>query len=285
MEGGGGGALERKWYIGNSEISLKSEKEHLGLIRSVKDENKLNLKKRLARRTLYSLIKSGLHGCNGLNPNILYKIYQVYVLPRLLYGLEILSLNMKQLDELEKFHLDILKNIQSLPVRTANSIVYLLLGVLPLRDELERKQLGLLYSIIKSENSTLQRISQRQLELQNEGGFFFFFSGVSEAIERYDLPPIEELQKLSKDQWKSVAKKAIRENWTNLLQEEAASKSTLGHCHIMVLRIGLTHLVWDSVQSSRMDVMRAIIKVRMVTGDGYLPSSNSPVQIRNGRSY
>ena len=77
---------ERKWYIGNSEISQKSETEHLCLIRSVKDENKLNLKKRIsfARRTLYSLIESGLHGCNGLNQKNSYKIYQVYVLPRLL---------------------------------------------------------------------------------------------------------------------------------------------------------------------------------------------------------
>lgn len=256
---------ERKWYIGNTEISHKSETEHLGLIRSVKDENKLNLQKRisLARRTLYSLIKSGLHGCNGLNPKISYKIYQVYVLPRLLYGLEVLSLNKKQIDELEKFHLDILKNIQSLPVRTANSIVYLLLGALPLKAELERKQLGLFYSTIKSENSTLQHVLQRQLVLQNEGSFFRL---ASEAIERYDLPPIEELQKLSKDQWKSVTKKAVREYWTSQLQEEAASKSTLNHCHVMVLRMGLTHPIWDSVQSNRMDVMRAIIKVRMVTG-------------------
>ena len=141
--------------------------------------------------------------------------------------------------------------------------MYLLLGALPLRAELERKQLGLFYSIIKSENSKLQRISERQLELQNEGSFFRL---VSEAIERYALPPIEELQKLSKDQWKSVAKKAVREYWTNLLQVEAVSKITLGHRHVMVLRIGLTYPVWDSLQSSRMDVMRAINKVRMVTG-------------------
>ena len=79
-------------------MNQKSETEHLGLIRSEKNENKLNINKRisLARRTLYSLIKSGLHGCNGLNSNISHKIYQVYVLPRLLYGLEVLPFNKKQ---------------------------------------------------------------------------------------------------------------------------------------------------------------------------------------------
>ena len=118
----------------------KSETEHLGIIRSEKNENNLNLKKQisLARRTLYALIKTGVHGCNGIDPKTSFKIYQVYVLPRLLYGLEVLSLSRKQLDELEKFHLETMKNIQSLPVRTANSIVYLLLGALPLRAELEK---------------------------------------------------------------------------------------------------------------------------------------------------
>ena len=112
----------------------------------------LNIRKRtsLARRTLYSLIKTGLHGCNGLNAKFSHKIYQVYVLPRLLYGLEVLSLNKKQLDELGKFHLEILKNIQSLPTRTANAIVYLLLGALPLKAEIEKKQLGLFYVVVTS---------------------------------------------------------------------------------------------------------------------------------------
>ena len=77
--------------------------EHLGMIISVKDENKLNIQKRtslsLARQTLYSLIKTGEHGFNGLTAKISYKIYQVYGLPRILYGLEVLSFSKKLLDE------------------------------------------------------------------------------------------------------------------------------------------------------------------------------------------
>ena len=84
-----------------------------------------------------------MHGCNGLNAKISCKIYQVYEVPRLLYGLEVLLPNKGQLEELEKFHVENLKNIQSLPTRTANSIVYLLLGALPLKAEIERRQLGL----------------------------------------------------------------------------------------------------------------------------------------------
>ena len=42
-------------------------------------------------------------------------------------------------------------------------------------------------------------------------------------------------------------------------------KSTLERRHLNNLRIGLTHPVWDTVKSNRLGVMRAIIKVRLLT--------------------
>ena len=160
--------------MGDNIVTENSKIEHLGIIRSSKGENAIDIQKRtkLARRTMYSLVKTDVHGCNGLNAKISYKIYQVYVVPRLHYGLEVLLLNKGQLEELEKFHIENLKNIQSLPTRTANSVVYLLLGALPLKAEIERRQLGLFYSVIKCENSTLQQLWKRQFMLKQNGSFF-----------------------------------------------------------------------------------------------------------------
>ena len=110
------------------------------MIKSYRDENKQRTS--LARQTLYSLIKTGAHRCNRLIAKISYNIYQAYVLPRLLYGLEVLSLSKKLLDEIENFHLETLKNIESLPTRTANAFIYLLLGALLLTAEL--KKVGLI---------------------------------------------------------------------------------------------------------------------------------------------
>ena len=39
---------DRAFYVGESEISVCNSSEHLGLIRSTKDENELNIKKKLA---------------------------------------------------------------------------------------------------------------------------------------------------------------------------------------------------------------------------------------------
>ena len=57
-----------------------------------------------ARRTMYSLMGTGLHGKNGLNPTTSLKLFQIYVLPVLLYGLEILLPDTKQLEPVEVFY-------------------------------------------------------------------------------------------------------------------------------------------------------------------------------------
>ena len=78
--------------LNGNNLSLSESTTHLGLLRSEINENIINIEDRLslARRTLYSLISTGVHGSNGLNPRRSYKIYQCYVLPRLLFGLEAL---------------------------------------------------------------------------------------------------------------------------------------------------------------------------------------------------
>ena len=85
-------ALQNDLILGEETMKLQTETVQLGLIRTTSNETKISIEERisLARITHYSLIKSGVHGTNGLIPRTSYKIYQVYVIPRLLYGLETL---------------------------------------------------------------------------------------------------------------------------------------------------------------------------------------------------
>ena len=121
-------------------IELSLTKTHLGILRAETRENNINIDERLslARRTLYVLINTGVHGSNGLNPKVSLKIYQCFVIPRLLFGLELLPLNKGQLNILSKFHLDNIRKFQSLPIRVASCAVYLLLETLPLEAELHK---------------------------------------------------------------------------------------------------------------------------------------------------
>ena len=59
-----------KLELNGNSVSLSETTTHLGLFRSEVNENTINIEDRLslARRTLYSLISTGVHGSNGLNP-------------------------------------------------------------------------------------------------------------------------------------------------------------------------------------------------------------------------
>ena len=175
---------DRVFHVGQSEISTCDSTEHFGLVRSMKDETVLNIRKKisLARRTLYSLTETGVHSCNGLNPKTSYKIYQVYVLLilRLLYGLEALEINKTHMKQLTSFHLDTLRNIQSLSKLTATAIVYSLLGALPPEAELEKRQKNLLYSVAWGDNSTLQELRERQKAVKDLDSFFTRVSNIIE---------------------------------------------------------------------------------------------------------
>ena len=69
--------------LSEKTITLSTDTTHLGILRSESNENIINIEERLklARHTLYALISTEVHGSNGLNPCVSYKIYQCYVVP------------------------------------------------------------------------------------------------------------------------------------------------------------------------------------------------------------
>ena len=214
-------------------MDIKTETTHLGITRATSGEYQLNIDSRiaLARRTLYSLIKTGVHGTNGLNPRTSYKIFQTYVLPRLIYGLETLNLLNKDLALLTNFHLNTLKQLQSLPARTATPIVYLLLGALPISAELHKRQLSLLYSIAISDNKSMKQIACRQASTNNPSSFFV---KIIDTLSMYELPEFEEIMKgtWTKLTWKCMVKRSINQYWTRKLKDECNQKAPLKLIHL-----------------------------------------------------
>jgi hypothetical protein len=78
-----------------------------------------------ARRTVFALMGAGLHGLNGVNPKVAIHHIQIYVMPRLLYGLEITTLRHNEIQKLEIYVKKLLlKQVQNLPERTANEATY-----------------------------------------------------------------------------------------------------------------------------------------------------------------
>ncbi|XP_069109298.1 uncharacterized protein [Argopecten irradians] len=66
--------------------------KHLGITRSSGSKNSpegiTDVRIQLARRTTYSLMGAGLHGYSRVNPKVLINLWNTYVRPRMVYGLE-----------------------------------------------------------------------------------------------------------------------------------------------------------------------------------------------------
>ena len=267
-----------EWKLGDMELSLSSNATHLGLTRSAVGETQVNIDDRIscARRTFYSLTSSGLHGTNGLSPAVCFRIYSLYVIPRLLYGLETFVLNKKNISQLENFHLSILRIIQSLPQRTARSISYLLLGARPIEAEIHLRCLSFLVNIIRSRNSTLNNIMDRQLCMKGYTSASWFIY-VKNLLEKYDLPSVQSLQDNvpSKDKWKTTIHTAVNRYWNNILIEDCIGKSTVSRCGFASLGIGKQHIVWKTLDRNTHDVRRGAVKVRLLTGTYLVQSAVS----------
>ena len=110
---------------------------------------------------------AGLHGENGVNPRVSLSLWNTYVLPRLTYGLDFLTLSNSEIQKLNQFHKKILKQVIHLHERTADTVVYILSGQLPLVADLQKRVLGTLGSVLRS-NSIERELAERKILLKDK---------------------------------------------------------------------------------------------------------------------
>ena len=148
------------------------------------------------RGCAYSLMGAGLHGENGGNPRVSIGVFtsklirfrlslwSTYVLPRLTYGLDVLTLSKSEVQKLNQFHKKFLKQVMHLQERTADSAVYLLSGQLPLVADLHKRILGTLGGMLRS-SSIEREIAERQIILKDHKSWFVY---VNSILSQYKLP-------------------------------------------------------------------------------------------------
>ena len=96
---------------------------------------------------------AGLHGLNGVGPEVGKKLYSIYVMPRLSYGLETLILSKPEMSALKDHYKVNLRLMQHLPKATATPALYLLMGVPPIEAQVHIRTLNLLASALKRPES------------------------------------------------------------------------------------------------------------------------------------
>ena len=226
--------------IAGKEVSPSEQAIHLGIPRH---SNTLSpdtiVKERLScgRKTAYSLMGTGFHGVNGLSPKISLHIYEMYVLPRVLYGLEATILKKKHLSELESFHRGILRDLQSLPTRCSTSAIHLLSGQLPIEAILDTRMATLLHMVGRDNTSTLAHIALHQLS-SNTTSSRSWFVYCAQRLSRYNIDPLLIISnKLST----TTIKATIRDYHSRIIRLDAASKSSLKYLHLSDLEMTIRH--------------------------------------------
>ncbi|CAG2234184.1 unnamed protein product [Mytilus edulis] len=158
-----------------------------------------------ARKTVYALMGAGLHGLNGLNPKVSMHLVKIYVLPRLLYGLDSIILSVSDMKLLSVYYTKLLKQIHHLSKHTATYAVYLLLGQIPVEAELHKRMLNFFGNIIRNHGSVERDVAIRQLAVMPRDSNSWFVK-IIDLTEQYGLPSPHDLINVppGKIEWKNI---------------------------------------------------------------------------------
>lgn len=92
--------------------------------------------------------------------------------------------------------------------------------------------------------------------------------GLPEAFHLLQNPP-------KKLEWKTMVDKKVNQFWIDSLVEDNNSKSSLNLMSVNTCKIGQCHPVWKTVRPNPIDVEKAAIKARILTGTYTLQSNRA----------
>jgi hypothetical protein len=269
----------RPWSIGKSPIPVVSRATHIRIVcdqRTGEVESTLKENRVKARRALYSLLGTGMHGNNGLSAAASIHLFHTYVLPVLTYGLEILLPRKRDLRDAVTFFENTLRQLLSLPSNVAKSALYVLSGAIPLDAQIHRKAFGVLGSIARNKSSLEREIAQRQLLIQPYNGNSWF-SQIHVLLIQYDLPTAASVIDSSpgKLQWNTAVKDKINKYCATHTHSVARLYPYLRRLNIEIYKPGQSHPLIKSVSSLPADIRRASSHLRLVTGTYLLQSKRA----------
>ena len=180
----------KTWQIGDREMPVVENTTHMGILRSSSNQERQAVESNIqkAKQTVYSLISTGLHGENGLDPETEISLLQTYVFPVLYYGLEIIIPTGKILNVLAIQQKKLLKQILSNSTTTADPAVYMyiLSGTL-MAEAMIHKRISSVYGNITRlpEKSVVYQLAKSQLEVKTFKSHSWFI-----AVKKILIPII-----------------------------------------------------------------------------------------------
>ena len=143
---------EGYWKLDGKDMPVMENTSHIGIQKSGNNSAQLTVDENIKKssRAMYSLIGTGLHGENGIDPETSISLLRTCILPILYYGLEILLPTGKTLDQINIKYKKILKQILSLYTNVADPAIDTLSGLLSIEAEIHIKAITLFGNITRS---------------------------------------------------------------------------------------------------------------------------------------
>ena len=263
----------------DTPMPIVEEDMHMGILRSANTkETAVAYNIRKARRTVYSLIGSGLHVENGLHAETSIHLLQTYVLPVLVYGMEVVTPKADLMEKLERTYKNFIKQILSLPVTVADPAVYVLSGAVPVEAVIHKKALMLFGSVCRlDEDSVEKRIARRQLSAKIFNSNSWFIT-VRKLIFKYDIPECWNAVQAppSKAQLKSLVNKHVNDYWVERIKSRSSLYSSLEYLTADQYYPGRTHWLLQNSEIA-CDIPSIHVKLKLVTGKYILQVNRSAV--------
>ena len=137
----------------------------LGIIRTntLADNMTVNVEENIkkSRKSVYGLFGGGFHGNNGLDPETLIHLFNTYITPVLMFGMELIIPKTTPLEQLKRYQKKLLKQLLSLPPNTPDPVVYLLSGTLPVEAQLHIRALNCFNNICNQEEKSIEKITNK----------------------------------------------------------------------------------------------------------------------------
>jgi hypothetical protein len=170
-----------------------------------------------------------------------------------------------------------LKQILTLPTRTADAAVYVLSGILPVEAQIHIRTLVLFNNICnQADNSIEKNLTRRQLIAKsNESSSWFIEIKYIPVLRKYNL--WEESWYLDnspkKSVWTSTVKRNNYEHWSKSITQSIPYYKSLQYLSCENLEKGTLHPILKINCKSKGDLRRLPIKLKLLT-EAYILQSN-----------
>ncbi|WAR06081.1 POLR-like protein [Mya arenaria] len=230
-----------------------------------------------ARKTLYKLFSDELHGYQRTDPQTRLHLFNLYVLPILTYGLEVILPGKCAMEKLEVFQKKSIKQLLSLPNNTADAAIYIISGVLPVEAQIHKKALTLLNNIcLQDDNSIEKTLAQRQT-IVKDGKSNSWFIEIRRLLWFYDLDDIISVisNPFKRIVWKNKVKNVVNYKWKEQILTTAVHYKSLQHMNFQFYQPGHTHPILRIKTKSTRDITRIPVKLKLLVGTYILQSTKA----------